>query len=143
MNELTRREFLQSIGIATVGLSIPVSIQTILKPFAVQVAYQNYLTLQSGRELLVAEVRAIGLDKTDEGYLPVVFEDSFNLKKLLAFAHKTASVRLDLYNGVPMMFEGAGTILHCYRVTEGNCIDIGLENFRCLTTILTNISPLR
>lgn len=135
MSKLTRREFLKSIGVVATAITIPVSIEVATKPFLeLQKVHKNYLVLQASQKLVVAEVRAFDLDMAKRHrILPVVFEETFDIRKLNAFASLPSRLELDFFNGVPLRFEGAGAISLIYRSQDGNCIDINLDDFRCLT----------
>lgn len=134
MTELTRRDFLKSIGVMATAIAIPVSIEVVTQPFNILKVHQNFLVLQSNSEIVVAEVRAIDLEMAQvQKRLRVVLEDSFDIRKIVNFASRPSRLSLDLHNGVPMKFEGAGVISLVYRVQEGNCIEARLDQFRCLT----------
>lgn len=134
----SRRDFLKSIGIVATAIAIPVSVEIATKPFLAQESRQNYLVLQSNSEMVVGEVRAIDLDMAQrKNILRVVFEESFDIRKIVNFSSRPSRLSLDLFNGVPMKFEGAGVVSLVYRVQEGNCIEVRLDQFRCLT------SPIR
>lgn len=139
MSELTRREFLKSIGIVATAISIPVSIEVITKPFLdIQRVTKNYLVLQSWEQTLVAEVKAVDLDGAErKGVLRVVLEDNFDVREFVSFVSRPSRLNLDLFNGIPMRFEGAGTISFVYRIKEGNCVEVNLDQFRCLTGKMT------
>lgn len=135
MPDLTRREFLKSIGVVATAVSIPITLEIITKPF-IQTAHKNFLVLQASQKLVVAEVKAVDFGLAQrEKVLPIVFADSFDIRELQGFLQLPSRLSLELFNGVPMKFEGAGTIYLVYKSKDGNCIDVFLDEFRCLTGI--------
>ena len=105
---MNRREFLKSIGIVATSIAIPVSIEIAARPFTeLQKVHKNYLIMQSPGKLVVAQVKALDLDMAQrEKILPIVFHESFHTREIMDFVHHPARLELELYNGIPIKFEG-------------------------------------